>query len=254
MGPACSVIWPRVRGLRIHTRVSTAIPADHRAIVLVHGLGVSARYMLPTLGYLAPYLAVYAPDLPGFGESDKPTYPLDIPDLADVLAEWLGVVGLERASFLGNSFGCQVIADLAARFPELIDCLILTGPTIDSRARSMPRQLWRGALDLIHEPWSLWPILAHDYFETGTRKIFKTFRYALRDRVEEKCRRVKAPTLIVRGSQDRIAAPRWAEELRRLIPSARLAIIPGAAHAINFSAPEQLARLTREFLNSHRER
>jgi hypothetical protein len=46
-------IWPRVHGLRVHTRTSTAIPRETRPVVLVHGLGVLPDYMLPTVVSLA---------------------------------------------------------------------------------------------------------------------------------------------------------------------------------------------------------
>ncbi len=55
----------------MHARVPTRqIPTPHTdPVVLVHGLGVSSRYMLPTLALLAPRYRVFAPDLPGFGHS-----------------------------------------------------------------------------------------------------------------------------------------------------------------------------------------
>ena len=56
--------------------------------------------------------------------SDKPSHALDISELADVLAEWLGMIGLKRATFLGNSLGCQVIVDFAVRYPDLVDCIV----------------------------------------------------------------------------------------------------------------------------------
>ena len=54
-------------------------------MVLVHGLVVSSHYMVPTLKRLAAYHLVYAPDLPGFGESEKPRRILDVTGLSDSL-------------------------------------------------------------------------------------------------------------------------------------------------------------------------
>ena len=56
-----------------------------------------------------------------------------------------------------------------------------------------------------HEPWTLWRILARDYLRTGTRRIYRTFRFALQDDVLKKCPAITAPTLIVRGGYDTIA-------------------------------------------------
>jgi 2-hydroxy-6-oxonona-2,4-dienedioate hydrolase len=92
--------------------------------------------MVPVAELLSPHHRVYIPDLPGFGESSKPDRVLDVPELTDALVGWTRAVGLQRAAFLGNSFGCQVLADLAVRYPALIERAVLQGPTMDPRARS----------------------------------------------------------------------------------------------------------------------
>ena len=137
--------WPDVHALRMHTRISTSPPTPPAAppIVLVHGLGVSSRYLAPTAERLTTGFKVFVPELPGFGQSDKPRQTFNVPELTDVLAAWLAAVGLDRAMFLGNSLGCQVIVDLAARYPQCVSRAILVGPTVDTVDRTFPRQLWR---------------------------------------------------------------------------------------------------------------
>jgi 2-hydroxy-6-oxonona-2,4-dienedioate hydrolase len=205
---------------------------------------------LPTLVRLAKDFTVLAPELPGFGKSDKPSHVLDISELADVLAEWMSAVDIPSAVFLGNSLGCQVIVDLAARHPLLVDGVILVGPTVDTTGHTMIQQLWRGLRDLMHEPWSLWRILARDYLRSGTRRIYQTFRFALHDDVLKKCPTIVAPTLIVRGGYDAIAPARWVEEIANRVPNGRVVTIAGATHAANYSAPDDLVRVAREFLMS----
>lgn len=99
-----------VDGLRMHGRVSEGPATDGPPIVLVHGLVVSGRYMVPLLEELGRSHAVYAPDLPGFGRSEGPARALDVIGLSDALAAWMWSAGLSRAAFVGNSMGCQVIA------------------------------------------------------------------------------------------------------------------------------------------------
>ncbi len=96
---------------RIHYRDEGSGPP----IVLVHGIAVSSRYMVPVAEELAPFASVHAPDLPGFGRSAKPRRTLTVPELARALLAWLDAAGLERPLLLGNSLGCQVVVDLAAR-------------------------------------------------------------------------------------------------------------------------------------------
>jgi pimeloyl-ACP methyl ester carboxylesterase len=88
-------------------------------MVLVYGLVVSSYYMVPTLKRLAAYHPVYAPDLPGFGESEKPRRVLDVTGLCDSLAAWMREIGLERAAPVGNSFGYQIIGDLRCAIPNV---------------------------------------------------------------------------------------------------------------------------------------
>src|SRR5207248_863562 len=107
--------WWQVGGFRIHARhFKNLILASAPAIVLVHGLGASHRYLMPVAEELSHFVQVYVPDLPGFGLSDKPRQTFTIPQLADALADWIHAAGLGRPILLGNSMGCQIIVDLAA--------------------------------------------------------------------------------------------------------------------------------------------
>ena len=74
--------WATINGLRSSSRVSAGRP-EALPVVLVHGLGVSGTYMLPTAVELAPHYPVFMPDLPGFGKSAKPAHVLTIPELTD---------------------------------------------------------------------------------------------------------------------------------------------------------------------------
>src|SRR5688572_19954591 len=95
--------WAMVDGWRMHYR---AAGTGLQAVVLLHRLTVSSSYLLPTAAELLDDFAVYIPDLPGFGASEKPRRVLDIAELAETLRAWMDTVGLERAYLMGNSLGC----------------------------------------------------------------------------------------------------------------------------------------------------
>ena len=206
--------------------------------------------MVPVAELLAPYHRVYAPDLPGFGKSEKPAHVLSLAELTDALVSWMRSVGLESAAFLGNSFGCQIVADLALRYPDLVERVVLQGPTMDPRARTAWRQIARLLRNSRREPLSHGLISAREYPRCGLRRLIKTFRYALDDRIEEKLPQVRVPALVVRGSGDTIVPQRWAEEAARLLPMGGLAVIPGVPHTVVYDAPLDLARVVRPFLSS----
>ncbi len=244
--------WTTVNGLALHARVATqSAPAGAAAVVLVHGVGVSSRYMVPTLLRLAPFYRVYAPDLPGFGRSDHPRDVLGPAELAGALAAWMEAMGLGPAVVLGNSMGCQVIVELALRHPHHVARAVLVGPTGDSQAPALLPVLLRGAVDVLGEPPSLWPWLVRDYFRAGPLWTLRTLRRGLRDSLERKLPEMRVPTLVVRGGRDRIVARRWVEDMARLLPRGELVEIPNATHAANFSAPAELTRVVRAFLSKY---
>jgi 2-hydroxy-6-oxonona-2,4-dienedioate hydrolase len=233
----------------MHARVSEdSLLKDSPALILVHGLVVSSRYMVPIAELLSAHYRVYVPDLPGFGKSGKPPHVLNLVELSNTLAAWMQEAGLERAAFLGNSFGCQIIADLSVRHPERVERAVLQGPTMDPRGRTVLRQIGRFLLDIPREPLSLLAIEVLDYLSAGTVRSWRTFRYALKDRIEGKLPDMRVPTLVVRGSLDRIVSQCWAEEVTRLLPLGRLVVIPGAAHTANYGWPLEFAREVQAFL------
>ncbi len=240
-----------VDGLSMHARVSVEeLPKDAPVVILVHGVVVSSRYMIPTAELLAPYYRVYAPDMPGYGESDKPQHVLELPELADTLARWMDAVGIEQATMLGNSFGCQIIVEFALRHGDRIERAILQGPTIDRHARNLPQQFWRFMVNAPLEDPSQTPIQVYDYWLAGLPRVARTIQISLSDRIEEKLPYVRVPTLVVRGKEDPVVSQQWAEEVVNLLPDARLVVIPGGGHTLNYSAPLEVSRVTRGFINA----
>lgn len=242
-------MWTIVNGLPVHARVGADPPPPQSpAVVLVHGMVVSSRYMVPTAEHLAPFCQVYAPDLPGYGMSGKPQHILNLPELADALLAWMDAVGLQRATMLGNSLGCQIIVDFAVRYPERIERAVLQGPTTDPRKRTTLRTLAAWMVHNFREPTGMTKIMIRDYLDAGLRRAIRTFQISLEDPIEEKLPHVRVPTLVVRGTQDVIVSQRWAEEVARSLPRGRLVVIPGVMHTINFYNPLELTRVVLPFL------
>lgn len=241
--------WDRVGDATIHARVSVNPPASSSpVIVLVHGLVISSLYMVPTAVRLAHYFPVLAPDLPGFGKSSKPGHVLRIAELADSLAAWLRALGLKQVVLVGNSLGCQIIAEFATRHSHFIQSAVLAGPTMDAGARSAHRQIGRWLRDWTRERPSLAPAHARDYYEAGLYRAWKTFRYALEHPIEDRLPFLAAPTLVVRGANDVIVPQEWTEEVVARLPNGRLTVIPGAPHVVNYTTPLEFTRIVRGFL------
>jgi pimeloyl-ACP methyl ester carboxylesterase len=204
--------------------------------------------MVPLLQRLEGEFRVVAPDLPGFGRSSAPPEPLGLPGLADALAAWMSDYGLPRAALIGNSLGCQVIAHLAERHPERVARVVLVSPTMDPSAPRPRQQIARLLRDVPRERRPLPLIAFRDYVEAGAYRGWRTLRAALQDPAAEHYRQIRVPALVVRGERDPIVSAPWSKKVARLLPQGRLLTVPGAPHAVNFSAPDALARIVRPFV------
>lgn len=220
-----------VDGLGVHALVADG-PPGAPVVVLVHGQGMSSRYMEPLGDRLARFARVHAPDQPGFGASAEPPRALDLEGLADFHAAYLRATGLGRATLLGNSFGCQIAAACAERHPEAVERLVLQGPTADPASRTVVGIARRWFENGRHEPSNPGFLLA-EYRRAGFARVAGTFRAMLRDRIEDRLPKVTAPVLVVRGERDPIAPEAWAARLAGLAPRGRLVTVPGAAHTMN---------------------
>jgi pimeloyl-ACP methyl ester carboxylesterase len=209
-------------------------------IVLVHGLS-SGRTLKPLIRALGTGRPVYAPDLPGFGMSDQPIHPLDIPGLADALRRWLLDNHLAPAIVVGVAFGCQVAVDMAAAYPAAVERLVLVGPMFDPAARSTGRLALRWARNAPRSSPRLAPTIVHDFIDAGPWRTARTLRQAIDDPIEDKLSDIEARTLVVRPERDHLVPAAWTERVAELIPDAELVTLPKAAHTIG---PRAAARLT----------
>lgn len=237
-----------IAGWRMFTRLCESSGADRPPIVMVHGLAMSSRYMVPIARELAADFHVYALDFPGFGESQKSPGALSMPQLAKLLRAWMDTMGVGRPVLLGNSLGCEIIANFVLQNPGRAVAAVMIGPTMDPRIRSLSSSLAHGAWNMLFEPVSFYPTLVRDYFIYGARRTLKSIEEAFRDPIERKLERLDLPILVVRGQHDKLCSQPWAERVTALLPRGRLAVVPGAAHVVNFDSPRQLGELVREFL------
>jgi 2-hydroxy-6-oxonona-2,4-dienedioate hydrolase len=246
--------YVRVDGVTMHALVSAGAAAPGGVpTVLVHGLIVSSRYMMPLAQILAADTRVYAPDLPGYGKSEWNGRANDVPSLAAALDRWMEVVGLEQAIVVANSFGCQIAARLAASSPRRVGQLVLLGPMVEPRARNLLALAARGIANVPLEPPLLGAIIARDLWAMGIPRALAQLRAMLTDRIDVTVRAISAPTLIVRGQRDPLVSKRWAHALARLLPAGRVAQIPDAGHALNYNAPDRVAALVRSLIHEPRE-
>jgi pimeloyl-ACP methyl ester carboxylesterase len=249
--------WTKVEplGIEMHARAWFGPRTDRSPIVMVHGLGLSSRSTVPLGRRLAARgYDVLAPDMPGFGKSPKPAgakQPAgpNVREQADQLLMWMDACGISRATLFGNSVGSQVVTDLAVRFPHRVDRLILKGPAPDPKYRNFPTQYARAMINMPYEAPSFNAVLQLEYSSGGMVRMVQHGIRTVDDRIETKLPHVQARTLVIRGENDKALSQEWAEEVARLLPDSRMAVIHGAAHNVQYTAPEVTARLMDQFLH-----
>jgi len=215
------------------------------AYVLVHGIGVSARYFGPLAETLERDSHVLVPDLPGFGRSPDPDHALDVSGLADVVADLVADRGLVAPVLVGHSMGAQVVTEVLATRPGLAGGAVLIGPVVDAAARSGPRQAARLLRDTRHEPARVNALIVADYARCGPRRYLATLPHMLRYRIDERLPLVGEPVLVVRGERDRIAPTSWVRRLAGLAPRGSAHEVPGAGHVVMYTEPERVSALCR---------
>ena len=240
--------WMRVGRHRIFARVSSAAPSYNTTpVVLVHGWGMSSSYMAPMAERLAPYFNVYVPDLPGHGRSDTPERPLDARAHAEALLAWMDAQHVNCAVLIGHSMGSQIATEAALSQPARVERLVLIGMVADPQARTTAEQFRRFAIGGLYEPPSLHKHMLKDYARMGSR-LWAEFRFMRDYPIERALPRITAPVMLVRGENDTMAPQRWIDEAARLLRTARVAVIPRAGHAVQFSAPDETVRAIQPFL------
>ncbi|MDI6099514.1 alpha/beta fold hydrolase [Actinoplanes sp. NEAU-A12] len=239
--------WTTVGGVRTHDRHDCR--AGGLPVVLVHGLAVSHRYLMPTARALAGRHPVLVPDLPGFGHSDKPRRAYDVSRHAAHLAAWLDALGLSRVCVAGHSFGAEVVARLAVLRPDLVAAIVLASPTCDPAARSRRALVGRWFADLFVEaPWQA-AVLARDVADAKPWRVLATVGHSVRNAIEGDLCRLPVPPLVLGGALDPVAPLRWRTQVAVLTGGVSVTV-PAAAHNVMTTSGRRSAAAIAAYLRS----
>ncbi|WP_193312882.1 alpha/beta fold hydrolase [Georgenia subflava] len=241
--------------LRTHRLPDGGSRPDGAAFVLLHGVGISARYLVPLAQELAGHGTVYLLDLPGHARLPRPARALTIADFADAVAAVLDRAGVSDAVLVGHSMGSQVATELLATRRDLAAAAVLVGPIVDAEARSVPRQLVRFARSTWHEPWRVRGIAVRAYLACGLRWFLEVLPAMIRYPLEERLAGVTAPVILVRGEHDAVSPSSWVEALAsRLSGPVRRnhRTVPGAAHSVVLDHADDVARAALDALAESR--
>jgi pimeloyl-ACP methyl ester carboxylesterase len=262
-----------VLGFKLHY-----LEAGHGApVVLLHGLGGDGSRWAPNIEPLAKDFHVFALDQIGFGESDKPLANYHTGMLAEFLVGFLKAAGIPKASLVGNSMGAGVALYTAAKFPQMVDRIVLAdGGGFRSPsgrpAAATPEALHRRQIQnsvtrdetreffriLFHDKSLVTDKMVDDQLALRLRAAFTITKVqeagekGLGSLAEADVRAVKAPTLIVWGKYDELADPAGADRLEAAMPGSKKVIVDNCGHMPQLEKAAEFNALVREFLLQQR--
>ncbi len=257
--------------------------ASADTIVWIHGLTGSWQNWLENLPYFARTHRCIAMDLPGFGESELPIEKITISGYAAAVDELLGVLGVTRATVVGNSMGGFIGAELAIRFGTWVEKLVLVsaaGLTVEHQRNDRALALLRRGSGLLalgtgwlasksdalarrprsrlamlnivaaHPERLPAPLVAEQLRGAGKPGFIDALdaltSYPIRDRLGE----ITAPTLVVWGTKDMLVPVRDAWVFGELIADARVVVYEDTGHVSMFERPAAFNALVEDFLET----
>lgn len=244
-------------------------------VLMLHGFGADKENWTRFSRSITPDYHVIAPDLPGFGESARhPNWRYDLPSQSRRVAGFTRALGLERLHVVGNSMGGYLAALYAAENPAQIISVGLfnnggiTSPTPSDRDTAMAngrnplvvktaedfhtRMQW-----VAHKqpflPWPVRGVLARRAAANGAfdERIFSAIRTDRTAGLEAVLPRIKQPTLILWGRQDRILHVSSVDVMRPLMPHAEVIIMEETGHLPMIERPGRTANHYLRFINQH---
>ncbi|KAA9133781.1 alpha/beta hydrolase [Microbacterium caowuchunii] len=230
-------------------RIHSSVHPDPAAVyVLVHGIGMSHRYLRRLHAVLAQRATVHSLDMPGFGGTPKPRREVPVEEMAAALGGVVVLLGSEPVVAVGHSMGSQWVVELGATRPDLVSHVVVIGPVTDDHRRNGSVQALALGLDSCGEPPAANAIVFTDYVRCGPRWYLRQLGPMLTYPIERRVAELSAPLLIIRGGADPVATRQWCRRLRDAAGTGRLVEVPGRPHIVQWGAPRAVASALRAFV------
>lgn len=266
---------PRVRRGYFESRygqlhVHNAIPPgggfdEGTSLICLHATPRSGASLLPLLGIMGMDRSVYAPDLPGYGNSDPPPAQPAIADYVTAVADFCTAMRFRQIDVLGYQTGALVAAELALAAPTVVRRVVLIGvPVPDEAERESFRRApwpvapvadgshlqleWNRTRDSVHDGAPV-EVIANGFADKlgNGPQAWWGMHAAMQYPAAERLRLIMQPTLLIRAREGR--AQHTGDRARELLPKAR-AVEQAEIYGSDLfeSAATQVSTVLREFL------
>jgi pimeloyl-ACP methyl ester carboxylesterase len=251
--------------LHVHNAIPPGGGFDEgTSLLCLHATPRSGSSMLPLLSLMGMDRSVYAPDLPGYGNSDAPTARPSIADYANVIGDFCTTMRFRHLDVLGYQAGALVAAELAMALPAVVRRVVLVGvPVPDDAERDSFRRApwpvapsadgahllveWNRTRNAVHEGAALESIASGfaDKLANGPLAWWG-MQAAMQYPAAERLRLITQPTLLIRSREGRGLDSARARELLPKARSVEQAQVYGSD--LFESAATELSSVLREFL------
>jgi pimeloyl-ACP methyl ester carboxylesterase len=269
-----------VEGVRVHYQ--EAGERDAPPVVLVHGFCASTFVWSDVLLPIARAgLRVIAPDLMGYGFSEKPRAgEYTIEAQARLVIGLMDTLGIERATIIGSSYGGAVASVCALDYPERVERLVLVDAVINDDVKRQPLlqlaaaplmgdlvspvllstyRLTRWRMRKVYGRGAAWLLedermRAHHRplrSSSAHRAVLRTLRRWSAKRIEREAHRIQQPTLLIWGEDDIDIPLEHGQRMFAKIPDARLIVFRRCGHLPQEEYPLEFTKLVTEFCGAN---
>jgi pimeloyl-ACP methyl ester carboxylesterase len=242
-------------------------------LIMIIGLGSDQSNWRLQTGLFKKYYRTITFDNRGVGKSDKPTGPYTINMMAEDTISLMDHLGIEKTHLLGVSMGGMIAQELAINHPERVDKLVL-GCTFarrngtsgfssevtraleaydrSSRDVASLRNLVNIIINLSFNKRS-YRILALPLMKVAIRTstldgFIDQLEAVLAHDAADRLGQIKAPTLVMTGTEDRVIKPVSSEVIANLLPRAKLVKVEGGSHGFSGEMSSKFNREVLDFL------
>lgn len=238
-------------------------------VIFLHGAGAGAVTWYPSINTISKNFQVVAPDIVGYGESDKPDAPYNRPYFSKWLKDFLKEFKIPKAHIVGLSQGGAIALQFAIDNPEMVDKLVLVDSAgLGAKVSFWPLigTIWMNCFPssmanrfnspyLLHKPTNRDPnhigYSIEVFKSNGGKKAFKQGRGTAVSKIpEELLKQIENETLIIWGKEDKLFSVEYGEAAAKIIPNAKLHVIQDAGHLPLMDQPEIFNKILVDFLKS----
>jgi pimeloyl-ACP methyl ester carboxylesterase len=226
------------------------------ALVTLHHSTGSLGW-LPLHDHLAGKFDVLVPDLPGYGQSERPEWARSPRDIAILVNQALEQLGLQQVHLVGFGFGGFIAAEIATMDPSRLATLTLVGAAglkprqgeiMDEMLTGYIEYMEAGFRDRDHyvqvfgeEPEASVRELWDFSREMTARVCWKPFMFSLQ--LPHLLTGVQTKTLLIWGSEDRVVPAVCGQQYKEAMPNARLEVLQGAGHYVEYEETQRVVDL-----------